>query len=224
VNWLGLFLAQPVPNGTQVTPPPYMEVKDAKGNWVRVQDSRQVPLPPDGLARTFVLDLTGLFPTSDYSLRISNFWNVTFDYIGIDTSPQQNMTIQKVYPEAYLYQEFSSPASSSGNFTRYGDVTPLILNEDDMFVIGRQGDAVSLRFNTSTIGKPADGMVRDYFFFVSCWFKDENGNWGFGFGFTVDPLPFHTMSGFPYPPDESYPYDLAHIAYLDGWNTRVVAP
>jgi hypothetical protein len=67
-------------------------------------------------------------------------------------------------------------------------------------------------------------MVRDYFFFVPCWFKDENGNWGFGFGFTVDPLPFHTMSGFPYPPDESYPYDLAHIAYLEEWNARMVAP
>ena len=63
-------------------------------------------------------------------------------------------------------------------------MTPLILDEDDMFVIGRRGDAVSLAFNASGLGKPADGMVRDHFF-VSRWFKDENGNWGFLFPFTT---------------------------------------
>jgi hypothetical protein len=87
MKWLDLFFAQPVPNQTQVTPPPHMEVKDSSGEWVRLQDSRQISLPPDGLARTFVVDLTGLFPTDDYSLRISNFWNVTFDYVGSTLAP-----------------------------------------------------------------------------------------------------------------------------------------
>jgi hypothetical protein len=65
-------------------------------------------------------------------------------------------------------------------------------------------------------------MVRDYFLYEASWFKDENGNWGFGFGFTVNPLPFQNMSGFPYPPDESYPNDTAHENYLQQWNTRTV--
>ena len=219
--WLDGFLAQPVPNSTQVTPPPYMEVKDANGNWIRVSDSRQFPLPPDGVPRTFVVDLTGLFPTNDYSLRISNFWNVTFDYIGIDTSSQQNVTIRRIYPYATLYQEFNTTSVSAGNFTGYGDVTQLVLNADDNFVIGRQGDAVSLQFPALTT-PPQAKMERDYFFFDALWFKDKNGNWGFGFGFTVDPLPFQDMSGFPYPLTESYPYDANHLSYLSKYNTRTI--
>jgi len=220
-TWIDGFFVQPVPNGTQITPPPYMEVKDANGNWMRVQESRQFPIPPDGVARTFVVDMTGLFPTDDYSLRISNFWNVTFDYIGIDTSPQRDVTITPIYPDANIYQAFPTNSNSEGNFTRYGNVTELVLNADDKFVIGRQGDEVSLKF-PDDIGAPADGMERDVFFFISLWFKDEYGNWGFGFGFTVDPLPFQNMSGFPYPPTESYPYDADHLAYISNYNWRTI--
>ena len=220
-TWIDGFFAQPVPNGTQITPPPYMEIKDASGNWVRVQESRQLPIPPDGVARTFVVDMTGLFPTDDYSLRISNFWNVTFDYIGIDTSPQRDVTITPIYPEANLYQAFPTNSNSEGNFTRYGNVTELVLNADDKFVIGRQGDEISLKF-PDDIGAPADGMERDVFFFISLWFKDEYGNWGFGFGFNVDPLPFQNMSGFPYPPTESYPYDAEHLEYILNYNWRTI--
>jgi hypothetical protein len=202
-----------------------MEVKDAKGNWMRIPESREFPLPSDGAARTYVVDLTGLFPTSDFSLRISNFWNVTFDYIGVDTTPQQNITVHRIDPQAYLYQAFTAgDASATGSFTRYGNVTQLLLTEDDEFVIGKQGDAVSLQFSTASLSAPAQGMVRDYFLFEACWFKDTNGNWGFGFGFTVDPLPFRTMSGFPYLPTESYPYDAAHSRYLAEYNTRVITP
>ena len=39
-----------------------MEVKDANGNWVKVDWSRQIPLPSDSAPRTFVVDLTGLIP------------------------------------------------------------------------------------------------------------------------------------------------------------------
>jgi hypothetical protein len=202
-----------------------MEVKDANGNWVRVPESRDIPLPPDRVARTYVVDLTGLFPTNDYSLRINNFWNVTYDYIGVDITPQQNVTIQRINPQAYLNEAFTSgSAAATGNFTRYGNVTELLLNEDDMFVIGKQGDAVSLQFSLADFAPRAEEMVRDYFFYDACWFKDENGNWGFGFGFTADPLPFRSMSGFPYPPSESYSYDAEHLRYILEYNTRVINP
>ena len=223
VTYLDKFFAQPVPDGTEITPPPFMEVKDASGNWIKVPWERQIPLPPDGNPRTFVVDLTGLFPTDDYSLRINNFWNVTFDYIGIDVSEQKNLNVQRIDPVADLYQAWETPSSSSGNFTRYGDVTELVTEADDEFVIGRQGDAVSLQFSTANLDPVSEGMERDIFFFVSCWFKDENGNWGFGFGFTSDPLPFSTMSGFPYPETESYPYE-EHWDYLNQYNTRIILP
>ncbi len=225
-TWISKFFdpVNPVPAGTQITPPPYIEVKDASGNWMRVQDDRQFPIPPDSVPRTFVVDLTGLFPTHDYSIRINNFWNVTFDYIGVDTSSQANITTQKINPYANLYQAFSTESVASGNFTKYGDVTGLVLNEDDMFVIGKQGDEVSLLFPVADLAPPAEGMERAYFFFVALWFKDETGNWGYGFDFTVDPLPFHDMSGFPYPLDkEHYPADPEHLTYLSEYNTRIIA-
>jgi hypothetical protein len=67
-------------------------------------------------------------------------------------------------------------------------------------------------------------MERDFFLFVATWFKDEPSNWGYGFKFTVDPLPFRAMSGFPYPNTESYPYDSEHLNYIQQYNTRVITP
>jgi len=91
---------------------------------------------------------------------------------------------------------------------------------DDMFVVGRQGDQVNMQCSTANLADPAEGMERDYFFVVACWFKDPPGAWGYGFDFTVNPMPFMAMSGFPYLTTESYPYDAAHLAYLQQYNTR----
>ncbi|MFA5364386.1 MAG: CARDB domain-containing protein, partial [Candidatus Bathyarchaeia archaeon] len=133
---------------TEITPAPYLEVKNAVGDWVRVTDSVQMPIPADYVARSFVVDLSKLFPvgTTDYSLRLCNFWNVTFDYIGVDITPQANVNIQKIEPIAELLQVEQSISAAAGNFTRYGDVTELLATADNMFVIGRQGDEVHLLF------------------------------------------------------------------------------
>jgi hypothetical protein len=214
-----------LPNSIEITPAPYMEVKDVNGNWIRVSQDRQIPIPSDYNARTFTVDLTGLFPSdvNDCQIRFTNFWNVTYDYIGIDTTLQQNITIQKLTPtSAVLSQMWDTQSNASGALTRYGDVTPLIQNADDMFVIGRQGDQVNMQFSTSELSPLARGMERDYFFVVACWFKDPLGNWGYGFNFTVNPMPFMDMSGFPYPTTESFPYDATHLAYIQEYNTRVI--
>ncbi|MDH5690610.1 MAG: hypothetical protein OEY81_04185, partial [Candidatus Bathyarchaeota archaeon] len=213
-----------VPNGTQINPPAYMEVMDAQGNWVQVPQNRQMPIPGDYVPRTFAVDLNGLFPTdvSKYKIRITNFWNVTFDYIGIDITPQEDIEVHEILPIATLEPlEFGATNSNaSGNFTRYGDVTELLLEADDKFVIGMQGDTVSLKFPTAELPPLEDGMERSFFLFVASWFKDPVGNWGYGFEFTVKPLPFQDMSGFPYPPTESYPSSEEYVSYLEEWNTR----
>ena len=214
-----------VANGTQIMPAPTMEIKAANGTWITAPQDRQIPVPSDYNARTFTVDLTGLFPSdvSDYQVRFTNFWNVTYDYIGIDTSTQENITVTKLTPTSAVMSQMWEPQSTaSGAFTRYGDVTPLIQDADDMFIIGRQGDQVNLQFSASDLPPVAEGMVRDYFFAVACWFKDPPGEWGYGFSFTVDPLPFMAMTGFPYSSAESYPYDAAHLAYLQQYNTRVI--
>jgi len=215
-----------ITNSTEVYPPPIMEVMDAEGNWIQVPQGRQMPIPGDYVPRTFAVDLNGLFPEgiSQYKIRITNFWNVTFDYIGIDISPQADITVHEILPVATLEPlDFGTVVSkASGNFTKYGDVTPLLLEADDKFVIGMQGDKVVLKFPTTDLPPLEEGMERSFFMFVACWFKDAPGNWGYGFDFTVDPLPFQAMSGFPYPPTESYPTSPEYMEYLAEWNTRAV--
>jgi hypothetical protein len=215
-----------VANGTQIMPAPTMEIKAADGNWIVAPQDRQIPLPSDYNARTFTVDLTGLFPSdvSEYQVRFKNFWNVTYDYIAIDTTAQQDVTITTIQPTlAFFNQMWDTQSTASGSFTRYGDVTTLMQDADDMFVIGRQGDQVNIQFSTASLGPIAEGMVRDYFFVVACWFKDPPGEWGYGFNFTVDPLPFMAMTGFPYSSSENYPSDAAHQAYIQQYNTRIIA-
>jgi hypothetical protein len=215
-----------VENGTQLYPAPYMEVMDAEGKWVRIPQDRQMPTPADYVPRTFAVDLNGLFPegVTEYKIRITNFWNVTFDYIGIDTTPQQEVTIHEIDPIAnFKPLEFGTTISNaSGYFTKYGNVTELLIEADDMYVIGMQGDNVTLKFPTTGLPQLEDGMERSVFLYVASWFKDPPGNWGYGFEFTVDPLPFRNMSGFPYPDTESYPTTEEYVRYLEEWNTRAI--
>ena len=204
--------------GVIPSPPPYMEVKAQNGSWIRVPDDRQFPLP-DVTDQVFVVNLTGLFPTDDYELRINTYQDIRFDYIGVDTTSQQNVTVQTIMPTyADLQQGYTTDSNSSGAFTRYGDVLALMQAADNKFVIGREGDVVSLQFPADLSPVPK-GMVRDYFVIASCWFKGKGLSY---VPFTVDPLPFQAMTSFPYPTTESYPYDAAHKAYLQAYNTRII--
>lgn len=214
-EWVSKFATQP---RVEPFPVQYMEVKDKNGNWVRVPDNRQFPML-DASPETFAVNLTGLFPTNDYSLRINMFFDGRIDYIGVDTTPQQDVTIQELQPSsATLTQIFETYSTSTGNFTRYGDVTELMLEADNEFVIGRRGDEIHLLF-LANIKPVPENMERDYFVFVSCWFKLPGLPYLL---FTVDPLPFHAMSAYPYPPTEGYPYDEAHLSYLSEYNTRTI--
>jgi hypothetical protein len=213
--WVAKFKNLP---GEPPFPVQYMEVKDENGSWVRVPDNRQFPML-GAAPETFAVNLTGLFPTNDYSLRINMFFDARFDYIGVDTTQQQDVTIQTIYPVyADLTQVFETSSNSTGNFTRYGDVTELMLEADDKLVIGRRGDEIHLLFPVNVKPVP-EGMERDYFVFASCWFKVPGLPY---LDFTVDPLPFHAMSAFPYPDTESYPYDEDHLSYLIEYNTRAI--
>jgi hypothetical protein len=200
------------------SPPPYMQVMAANGSWVMVPNDREFPIP-HVTDSVFVVNLTGLFPTNNYELKINTYQDIQFDYIGISTTPQQNIIVHTITPSyADLQQAFSTNSNSSGAFTKYGDVTALLQSADDQFVIGRQGDSVSLQFPADLPPVPK-GWVRDYFIIASCWFKGEGLSY---VPFTVNPLPFQAMTSFPYPSNESYPYDAAHLAYLQKYDTRSI--
>jgi hypothetical protein len=65
-----------------------------------------------------------------------------------------------------------------------------------------------------------EGWTRDFLIHSVGWVKD--GDLNTATGQTVDPLPFHGMTRYPYGPDESYPSDNEHRKYLIEYNTREV--
>ena len=212
------FMSYASEPGVMPSPPPYMQVKAENGSWVSVPDDREFPIPAT-TDQTFVVNLTGLFPTDNFELRINYYQEIQFDYIGVSTSPQQDMNVYTLMPSsADLSQAYVPNSTSSGAFTKYGDVTSLVQSADNEFVIGRQGDVVSIQFPSDLPPVPK-GWVRDYFLVANCWFK---GNGLPYVPFTVDPLPFQTMTSFPYPSNETYPYDAQHEAYLKTFNTRII--
>ena len=214
------FLSYADEPGVMPSPPPYMQVKAENGSWVNVPDDRQFPIPAT-TDQEFAVNLTGLFPTNNYELRINYYQDIQFDYIGVSTAPQQNIIVHPLtLSSANLTQSFSTDSNSSGAFTKYGDVTALLQSADNQFVIGRQGDVVSLQFSANLPPVPK-GYVRDYFIIANCWFK---GNGLPYVPFTVNPLPFQTMTSFPYPPNESYPYTAENQAYLQAYDTRIINP
>ena len=214
------FLKYQSQPGITPSPPPFLEVKAANGSWIRVPDDREFPLP-DVTDTEFVVNLTGLFPTNDYSVRINTYQDIRFDYIGVDTTPQQSLNVQPILPTSANFQQiYTTNSNSSGAFTKYGDVMALVLSPDDKLVIGREGDGVQLKF-PANLPPAAPGMERDYFLVASVWFK---GNGLSYVPFTVNPIPFQAMTSYPYPPNETYPYDATHLYYLQEYNTRLITP
>jgi hypothetical protein len=105
-----------------------------------------------------------------------------------------------------------------GMLTRLGDVRPLLERTDDEFVLFSSGDAIDLRFDASAIAPPKPGMARTFLLRLDGWAKDADPNTTTSQ--TVEPLPFHSMSGYPYGRDEHYPDDETHRNYRAEWNTR----
>jgi hypothetical protein len=102
--------------------------------------------------------------------------------------------------------------------TRYGDSLPLLGAIDDRMVLFSAGDALDLRFDARSIAPVAPGRARTFLLFVDGWAKDGDPNTTFGQ--TVEPLPFHGMSGYPFGAEEQ-PSDAAgHAQYREEWIDR----
>ena len=121
----------------------------------------------------------------------------------------------------YIYEHASATGPYTrpfGTYTRYGDVTPLLQQVDDMDVIFGTGEDIDLEFNA--VDQPAlpQGWVRDYFFYANGFEKDLD--FYAAHAFTVEPLPRHGLDTYPYPEDHAYPADDEHLRYQLEYNTR----
>jgi len=220
---------------------PSIQVQDAAGRWMTVVDDMGIPA---GKPKTIAVDLAGKFLSSSRRIRIATNLALYWDEIFLSETaaePPHVMTRVDAGSVELRYRGFSTPTihplrtqpeafdyarlmplsmwnPTAGLYTRYGDVTPLLTAIDDRFVIMGSGDEIRLTFAVSAFPAVKEGWTRDFLLMVDGWAKDADANTAFSQ--SVEPLPFHTMSAYPYPPSEHYPDDVLHRRYRDYYNTR----
>lgn len=220
---------------------PYLQVKDASGNWKTVVEDMGMP---SGRQKRMAVDLNGKFPTDSREVRIVTnlclYWDEIF-LVEDGAPPPAKLTTLPIESADLHFRGFSRaviPANrmegetfdyasvnpttmwnpTPGNYTRYGDVKPLLDELDDRMVVMGSGDEIRLRFSASGLPALPAGWKRDFLLLVDGWAKDADANTAFSQ--TVLPLPFHAMTSYPYPAGESYPHDAVHNKYQREYNTR----
>lgn len=226
--------------------PPYVEAQLPDGSWKRIVDDMGFPA---GLPRTVVVDLTGKLPTGSQRIRLVTNLQIYWDQVLVDNGPEAagasrmsqvrqtelplmlaNLAFRG-YPQQldgatpgdlnYNYQRMSHTGPfvpQRGAYTRYGDVTPLLRHVDDEYVIFGTGEDMDLEFDAAAQPALPKSWVRDYFFYANGFVKDMD--FYEASPFTVDAMPFHGMSGYPYSGSEHYPDDAKRVAYQLEWNDR----
>ena len=220
---------------------PYLQVKDAAGHWVTVIDDMGMP---SGKTKTIAVDLSGKFLSASREVRIVTNLCVYWDEIFLsedDTPPQAKLTWmdaasadlhfrgfsraqidpERLQPEYFDYSQVSLVSQwnpTPGLYTKYGDVRALVSRTDDRLAIMGSGDELRLTFDASSLPPLPAGSTRDFLLYVDGWAKDRDANTAYSQ--TVEPLPFHSMTTYPYPASQSYPQDNAHETYRKEWNTR----
>ncbi len=222
--------------------PPRLERSAAGGAWQEVTANLGYPA---GISRTMVGSAEVGWEGEERRLRISTNMRIYWDHaflarprrletrslprLGVAGAELRFLGFPREYspdgrkPFLYDYALASSSfpwKSMRGAFTRYGDVRDLLLRSDDRFVIMNRGDEIALRFDARRLPPPRPGFKRDYLLFADGYAKDMDPHGAFPD--TVEPLPFHAMSGYPYGPGESYPQSPRHRDYQRRWNTRIL--
>jgi tetratricopeptide (TPR) repeat protein len=220
VDWAdgSTFLAQ-AQTGTPLQAP-YLQVRDAHGRWVTVVEDMGMP---SGKPKAIAVDLKGKFLSASREVRIVTNLCVYWDEIFLGESsaaPEHRMAEaklvaadlrfrgfagNKVHPERKQAEEFfyANPTPISlwnptpGMYTAYGDVWDLIAKVDEELVTMGSGDEVALEFEAASLPRLPEGWRRDYLLHVDGWAKDRDANTAFSQ--TVEPLPFRSMPGYPYP-------------------------
>ena len=221
---------------------PELQVKDKRGQWKTVIENVGIPV---GRPQTVVADLTGKFLSASREVRIVTNMRIYWDQILVDNSPQdfpvkvtrldpsvadlrwRGFSLEYApegrQPMSYDYKKvsFTSPWKvMTGRYTREGDVRELLLESDDMFVISRPGDELSLSFAADKLPPLPKGWTRTFLLYGDGFSKEMDIN--SASPDQVGPLPFHGMSKYPYDWPERYPMTEKRRRYMEKYNTRVV--
>jgi hypothetical protein len=221
---------------------PSLEARTASGAWRQVISDIGIPV---GRPQTVVVDLRGKLKAGEHEVRILTNMRIYWDQILVDSSGGGAQTrITRLDPSAadLHWRGFSKPITPDGRepfgydyaqvtretpwktmvgrYTREGDVRDLLTRVDDMFVIARSGDELSLSFDRTALPALAPGMARTFMLYAYGFSKEMDITSATPDALT--PLPFGSMRRYPYGADEHYPETAEHRAYQEKYNTRVV--
>jgi hypothetical protein len=217
---------------------PSLQVKDGSGAWRTAIEDIGIPV---GRPQTVVVDLRGKVPRGTREVRIATNMRIYWDQILVDSSGGRfptaltriepiaadlhwrgfsaERTLDGHEPYGYDYAQVSTVSpwkQMTGRYTREGDVKPLLRHVDDLFVVSRPGDEIALSFDASALPVLRPGTSRTFLLYVDGYSKEMDIN--SASPDSVEPLPFHGMSAYPYGPGERYP----HREAIEKYNTRIV--
>jgi hypothetical protein len=215
--------------------PPVVEVVAAGGGFVVADADAGFPA---GKGKNVLVDLTGKFATPDGRVRITSTQRIHWDAFAVSTGPDRELretvlplraalhgyrgvgerVVEAGQPWRYDHDRLvASPPFDQmpmGRLTRYGDVRELLLAIDDRYPILASGDRIELSFDATGLPPLPEGWVRDFCVTTEGWVKDADMNQAVRE--SVEPLPFHGMSAYPYAPPEAFP----HPDFVREWFTR----
>ncbi|WP_397571414.1 FG-GAP-like repeat-containing protein [Schlesneria sp. T3-172] len=225
--------------------PPAIYVPDAQGVW---QEVRPFMGFPGGKTKTIAVDLSGLFTGDDHRLRIVStieiYWDAVFFTVDDPTVTFKQTELELVRavvsdrggvsrrswpatgngPDQFDYHDLVQGEAwppMFGNFTRFGDVLPLLTQRDDKLVVTGSGDEIQLAFAEPAEPLPP-GWVRDFVLYSVGWDKDADLNTVYGD--VVEPLPFEAMTVYAHRDGEPRPHDAEYVQYLREYQTRKRSP
>ncbi len=225
-----------------------LEVPDGKGGWIVAQPNLGFPA---GRKKTILFNLTDVFrPGTPHRVRIRTNLEIYWDQIewaeGLPNAPLKTVRLTPTQTDLHYrgYSVITRPDAGApapevpdydrllatkqslrdliGYYTRYGDITELLQNIDDRYVIVASGDEMSLRFPEQP--PPPAGWVRDYVFMGDGWIKD--GDYNSTFSKTVLPLPYHAKQEYETAPgklEDEWVYKQ-HPEDWQKYHTRYVTP
>ena len=219
--------------------PPSLQARQADGTWRTVVPDIGIPV---GRPQTVTVDVAGRLHRGEHELRIVTNMRIYWDQVRVGTKVDTSGFAKTVMsaaradlhergfsaelkpdgrePLTYDYHHVSTTSTwktMAGRYTRAGDVRPLIGRTDDMFVIAKPGDEISLSFDAASEPPLRAGWTRTFLLVADGFSKEMDIN--SASPDQVEPLPFHAMSAYPYGAGERYPDSPAYRQYRACYNT-----
>ena len=214
----------------------------ASGRWRKLEVGIGIPV---GRPQTIPLDLSGLLRPGEHEVRLTTNMRVYWDqiprrrhgvirrlHVGDARSALRDAARPRVLrggpsrrrgSARYDYGRVSPDSPwkvFSGSYTREGDVLRAGYRERRPVRDWQAGRRSRARVRRGREARGTGRLDADYLLIGDGFSKEMDVN--SASPDTVEPLPFHGMSKYPYPPSEHYPDTPGHNRYREEYNTRQV--